>query len=267
MNNNGEIIQAPMPVESPEPPTPEALAEHDQEPSEDADAVASLRQQGRHSPPESDLTPRDGDVLEAGDYLIELETQKACPREILTEGFRRMGFSEVLVDQSAPASKDAFRKPLVREHRLVGRLTNPITTHQQRSNVRLTYARRLQTDILSELKLKFVDHPLTSGKIYESRFLSRMRSQPTRPMVEADLKEMGWEVLKLSALRRDMRIPGRDNASVTLWFAVLRWSEVDSYVSEDDPFYFEDVFLSTSEASPASARIGDVPSPNPSRPT
>ena len=191
---------------------------------------------------EDALPPEDGAVLEAGDTLIELETRRPFPREILTEGFRRLGCTEILHDQS-PLS--TFRDPRApRIHRFVARIARPMKVQQRVDvNVRWAYARKLQTDVLAELKhpLKFEAHQLTEGKIYEARFFSRMRTAPTRTMVEKDLDNMGWEVLHLFALRPDTRIPGRDNASVTLWFGILRWEEVDSPVSEDDPFFFEQV--------------------------
>lgn len=248
MNNNGESIlvasvsalEAPAVVEEKSVEAPSDLEEQE----EDASGMPEEEEEDLVVEEEEDLTPEEGDVLQAGDHLIELEIERACPREVLADGLRRMGFSEVLLDQSAPSVPSAPSRSRVREQRFVGRLARSISVHQL-AEARWTYARRLRTDILSELKLKFTDHPLSSGKIYEARFLSRMRSQPTRPMVEIDLHEMGWDVLKLSALRRDMRIPGRASASVTLWFAVLRWVGADSYVSEDDPFYFEDVIPSS----------------------
>ena len=191
---------------------------------------------------EDNLPPEDGHVLEAGDYLIELATRRLFPREVLTEGFRRLGCVEILHDQSPLSTFRDPRAPQV--HRFIARVQKPFAIRQRADvNVQWIYARKLATDVLAELKhpLKFEAHQLTEGKIYEARFFSRMRAQPTRPMVEKDLDEMGWEVLHLAALRPDTRIPGRDNASVTLWFGILRWEEVDSPISEDDPFFFEQV--------------------------
>lgn len=181
--------------------------------------------------------PEDGQVLSPGDYLVELETILPCKREWLVEGFRQIGFSEVLLDQHpAPREKTA----LVREHCLIGRLTRPVRIKNQ-SDARWLCARRLKLNVLADLRGKIVPYALVPGKTYECRFLSRMKSQPTREMVEADLDEMGWDVLKLSALRRDIRVEGRDKTSVTLWFGILVWEETESYITEEDPFYFDDV--------------------------
>lgn len=187
--------------------------------------------------PDPDPLPEDGDVLAPGDYLVELETILPCKKENLVEGFRRMGFSEVLLDQHPlPQPKSA----LVREHCLIGRLARPIRIKNQ-SDARWLCARRLKLNVLTELRGKLVPYSLVPEKTYECRFLSRMKSQPTREMVEADLDEMGWDILKLTALRRDMRVEGREKTSVTLWFGVLVWDGAESYVTEEDPFYFDDL--------------------------
>lgn len=186
---------------------------------------------------EEDLTPEDGDHLEPGDYLIELETIRPCAKEVLVEGFRRIGFQEVLLDQNPPAPKP---RALIRDHRFVGRLIRPVVV-KQLPDATWTYARRLKTNVLGELRLKQSAQELVRGRVYEARFITRMRSQPTRAMVDSDLIEMGFHPLKLSALRRDMRIPSRPGASVTLWFAILVWEAADSCPTEDDPFYFEDL--------------------------
>lgn len=230
VDNNGEFIlqSAPTPASV---PTPDA--DEDPQAPEIPDADADVEEEPYE---EEDLTPRDGDILQAGDHFIELET-RPYPQEMLVEGLRRRGFTEILLDQNP---EQIARKTLARKQRFLGRLSRPIIVHQQPRD-RWTYVRRLNTNVWSNPKLKFCDYQLIKNHLYETRFLSRMRSTPTRPMVEDDLDQMGWDVLHLSALRRDMRIPGRDTTSVTLWFAILRWDEADSYVSEDDPFYFEDV--------------------------
>ena len=187
---------------------------------------------------DEDLVPEEGDLLEPGDYLVELETIRALPREIMAEGFRRHGFAEVRADLSIRPHE---KRSLVHEHRFLGRLARPIRVRNQ-DDARWTYARKLKMDALAtDLRFKLTPFSLVPGKLYECRFLSRMRTQPTRAMVENDLSEMGWDSLHLSALRSDTKIPGRTNASVTLWFGIMIWDGPESMVSEDDPFYFEDV--------------------------
>lgn len=55
------------------------------------------------------------------------------------------------------------------------------------------------------------------------------------------LAEMGWRVHRLSAIKNNMRLPGRSGANLVLWFGVGDWMKPDSVVVTDDPFYFEDV--------------------------
>lgn len=181
--------------------------------------------------------------VEPGDYLLELQANARCSAETLRNGMMRLGFSEVLVDASAPAfrpqraAKENDDRSILR---FVGRLGVPLLL-QKTEHLAWTGARKLSIDVLAELRLKVEPFALEPERLYEVRFLSRMRSQPTRELVVESLAEMGWETEKLSALRRDMRIPGRSGASVTLWFGLLRWTGPMSYITEDDPFYFEDV--------------------------
>lgn len=227
-NANGDAGLLPEHENEPEDPT-----EEPDEPGPNDDALDAAWAA------EDELVPQDGDVLEPGEHLIELETVRILPREVLTEGMRRIGFGEVLIDQSEPPQG---RSALVRHHRLVGRLDRAVTI-ANRDDTRWTYARHLKTPNVTTppTRLKIEAFDLHPGRVYEARFISRMRSQPTRDMVDHDLREMGWEVLKLAALRRDVRDPKRPNVSKTVWFGILFWDSPESLITEDEPFVFEDV--------------------------
>jgi len=191
--------------------------------------------------------PEDGTVLEPGDHLVELELLRPCAPEVMEEGLARMGWSEVLLDLSVK------KPPKGQEHapwdlddaggtrfRFVGRLEAPIRIRQH-EQIRWLYAHRVSFDPLGDLKLTLVTHPLESGRAYEIRFLSRLRAQPTRADVSAALALMGWEAIQLTAMKKDMRLPKRPGASVTLWLGIARWAAPMSYITAEDPFYFEDV--------------------------
>lgn len=84
---------------------------------------------------------------------------------------------------------------------------------------------------------------LRTGKMYELRFLSRVKSAPTREAVAQMLVGMGFNPLyKLLAITRHMKIPNRPGADLSVWFAIAQWSRPDSVVVTDDPFFFINVY-------------------------
>ena len=190
---------------------------------------------------EDDDVPQEGDILEPGGHLVELATNVPCRQDLLLGGLQRIGFKNVLFDQSR--SRSAAQFP-IREHRFVGDLTRAVQVHQQ-DKMRWTYARRIALDttrdINKDFRLKLVSFELEPETVYEAVFVSRDRSQPTRQIIEQHLNEMGFIAVKLAALHRDKRIEARSAASVSVWFGLLQWDAPPSVVTEDDPFYFEDL--------------------------
>ena len=190
---------------------------------------------------EDDDVPQEGDILEPGGHLIELATNVPCRQEVLLAGLQRIGFRNVLFDQSRARSSAHFP---VREHRCVGELMLPVQIHQT-DKMRWTYVRRMSLDtardVNRDFRLKLVSFELETGTLYEAIFISRDRTQPTRQIVEQHLNEMGFIPVKLAALHRDKRLEARSAASVSVWFGLLQWDAPPSYVTEDDPFYFEEL--------------------------
>ena len=176
--------------------------------------------------------------------LFELEVDRVCSESTLLNGISD-AFETIVIDDVKRRSDDKLI-------RFVGRTSDPVTL-LDREDARWAFVRKLAIDPFAELRYKLEAFALATDVEYEVRFLSRMRAQPTRPIVEDDLREMGWEPIKLSALKRDMRIPGRSGASVTLWLGILRWTGPASYITEDDPFYFEDVERASGEIAPYTA--------------
>lgn len=126
-------------------------------------------------------------------------------------------------------------------YRFVGQLTAPLRLQNQSGLSRWLYVHRLTIDPFDALKLQLVPYPLMQGSTYELKFFSRLRSQPTKRAVCEGLAAMGFQPLKLAALRRNMRMPGRQGASVTLWCGIGKWTGPDSLVVADDPFFFETI--------------------------
>lgn len=96
-------------------------------------------------------------------------------------------------------------------------------------------------NVFGDMNFNLFPFQLRSGQDYELRFVSRARSAPNRNAVLDLMRSMGWEPKRLSAIKKDMRLPGRAGANLTLWYAVARWVKPQSRIVADDPFYFEDV--------------------------
>jgi len=207
---------------------------------------------------ETDTSP--GTILSPGTYLVELGSERPISPENLLVALAMMGWDEVLLDQSMPnhstivepAKKSFGPKPsnlwsrpeeeYTSRFRFVARLEDPIQV-QENPAIRWLYLQGVSLDPFSDLKLEIFPHQLETQGLYEIRFLSRMRAQPTREVLSTELVAMGWEPLKLSALKKNMRLPKRPGASVTMWYGLARWKGPMSYIVDEDPLYFEDVVL------------------------
>lgn len=208
---------------------------------------------------ETDTSP--GTILSPGVYLVELGSERPVSPENLLVALAMMGWDEVLLDQSMPnhstiaePMKKAASEPkpsnlwsrseeeYVSRFRFVARLEDPIQI-QESEAIHWLYLQGISLDPFSDLKLEIFPHQLETQGLYEVRFLSRMRAQPTREALSAELVAMGWEPLKLSALKKNMRLPKRPGASVTMWYGLARWKGPMSYIVDEDPLYFEDVVL------------------------
>ena len=189
---------------------------------------------------EADGGVPDGTTLEPGHHLIEVATAMPCRQDVLLAGLSKLGFAGLRLDQSR--ARGAAQLP-VREHRFLANVTKRVALHQK-GVVNWLYAQELVTDMtvaqdMRTFRLKLEAYALEKGDLYEAVFLSRERSQPTRQIVEEHLNEMGFFVDALTCIQRDVRLPDRPGVSTALWFGLLEWSAPASFVSEDDPFYFE----------------------------
>ena len=209
----------------------------------------------------------------AGDHLIEVEVRRPCSPEVLTAGLARMGWTDILLDQSVrsipiaslrkaetsdvdirewgPISQgsgsssaigDLFDDPHTMRFRFVGRLPRPILL-RQREDLLWIYAHRFSVlDPFGDLRLRVKYFELKPNRVYEIRLLSRLRAQPTRESICEALATMKLIPYKVTAMKKDMRIPGRAGASVTLWAGLARWGKPNkAYITGADPLFFEDV--------------------------
>lgn len=196
-----------------------------------------------------------GTILHPGNYLIELSSYRLITIDNLLVALAMMGWGEVILDQSLPnhlsghpqrEQQEDFsmwsqEKNFSSQFRFIGKLEETIQI-QENNIIHWSYVQNLNLDPFTDLKLKIFPYQLEKDGLYEIRFLSRMRSQPTRKALIETLNTMGWETTKLSALKKNMRLPHRP-ASVTLWYGLARWKGPMSYIVDEDPLYFEDVIL------------------------
>lgn len=245
---------------------------------EDAAPIATASDgEQRDTPPANaedervDQIPLPGTLLLPGDYLVELEFARPVTEETLLRGLAAMGFGppdRVVVDQSLgeePKPTNAAATPEIVvfwdhwqewgvpgdgmttdiaspvRYRFVGRLTVPIRIVNL-PEVRWLYVYRATIDPFAPVAQALLEpYRVKKGRTYELYFFVWMITQPRRQIVCESLALMGWKPLKVSALKKNCRLPGRPGASMTLWYAIARWEGEDSYVTLEDPFIFENV--------------------------
>lgn len=209
-------------------------------------------------------------VLMPGDHLLEVELDRSATPEVFIDALRRMGFSDVVVDQSiavrsadepveanadphverlwqrwrewgSPLAVPPNTAPAVR-FRFAGRLAIPIRLLDT-PWVRWIYAQTSTLDLFAPVSLgPFPDATLKRGHIYEVRFHARMRAFPTRRAICNSLASMGgggFRPLKIIALQRNIRLPGLSGTKITLWYTMARWEGPLSTISSEEPFFFE----------------------------
>jgi hypothetical protein len=180
-----------------------------------------------------------GQRLDSGvTYLLELAADPAIATDTIATALHLLGFTNILPDTSMVAGA-SVRTFVALATRAIYVTDSPAIAWSSIDIVTI--------DLFAELSeaARLEPHELTPGTTYEVRFLSRMRSETAskRSAVVASLERIGFVVAKLTSLKRDMRMPGRPNASDELWYARLAWPEerARAVLTIDDPFFFYDV--------------------------
>jgi hypothetical protein len=128
--------------------------------------------------------------------------------------------------------------------RFIGRLHHPIRLINP-PGMRWLMVKRLGIHYDEDIHIHVEPHRLDPGRFYEFRFLSRDKSAPTREIVKQRLGAMGFAPMKLSLLKRNIRLPNRPS-SLSMWYGMGQWLHPSTVVTVEDPFYFEQV----NEATP-----------------
>jgi hypothetical protein len=102
------------------------------------------------------------------------------------------------------------------------------------------FVKKLALDYLSDVQLQAKPFQLLPGRCYEFRVLARDKSAPHREDVKNLLASMGFAPMKLTLLRRFIRLPNRPS-SLSMWLGMGQWLHAPSVVTVEDPFYFEQV--------------------------
>jgi hypothetical protein len=206
--------------------------------------------------------PEDGDLLSEGNYLIEMELGRPISSEVFKKAVERMGFQEAILDEEPKIFEPSTEAPA--QVRFIAALDKPIEI-QNTPYVRWFTVHRITFDPFANMNLSLTLFPLQTKTTYELRLLARMKSEPTRAEVLRELTKMGWAPLRLSLLKKDMRLPGKPNASVTMWYALATWEKACSYITDQEPFFFEDVVALTSLTAPTpdESDVAKVVSPHP----
>lgn len=183
-------------------------------------------------------------ILEPGDYFVELEvspddTLIECSKltaEALEAGLHAIGWDEVELDHSrSHRSTDPV-------WRFVGRVEHRTLALRDTPLLRWIETRPLTIDPFADLPIYLHVYPfdLIKGETSEIRMLSWLPTHQTREEVIVGLNTMGFSVQNLSALRKNMHLPDRPGASVTLWVLIgARWEKAKTIVTIGEPFLFE----------------------------
>ena len=175
-------------------------------------------------------------LLTPGLYLAEIDFSRTVAPDVLASGLHTMGWSEIAFDQGTLPSPLASSFTL----RFVGRLERGINTLDT-PFVHWSHVSAVPFDVLGGMRLSVYPFRLMTGGTYALWIMARMRSQEKRQDILKTLEGEGFQILKLSELKNNTRLPGRPGASVSFWYAIGVWTKPSSYVNTEYPFYFENV--------------------------
>src|SRR5271156_224367 len=173
-------------------------------------------------------------LLSPGNYIVEVVFARPVRRPFLLRGLEGLGFQDVRLDASVSEITIESIDIIFIAH-LEEEIELSDTELVQWKNIR-----RLTVDPYAGLSYKLVLFPLKREREYETRFFSFVKGTPTKESVTQHLQAMGWQVKSLCQLQRNMHIPSHPQTDVTLWCAVLHWPGAYAFITDIDPFLFED---------------------------
>lgn len=173
-------------------------------------------------------------VLEPGAYLIETRFARPVRKEQLQIGLERLGFEDVRLDSSVSRMMHEG-EPI----HFVGRISDGFVLEDTPA-IDWHVVNRLAIDPYQNLRYKLMSFSLLNGFTYDVRFISYVKAQTGKTDVEEALANMGWRVIQTCQLNRNIRVPGRPAIDTTLWCGRMKWISADSFITEVDPFHFED---------------------------
>jgi hypothetical protein len=189
-------------------------------------------------------------LLPPGIYLVEFETSRPIATGALARGLDVMGWSEVALDESADSGAIV---------RFIGKLTRPIETHDTDS-LRWSHVSPVPFDLFGSMRLSVYPFRLMQGATYGLWLVARMRAHEKRVDVQASLEREGFQIVKLSELKNNTRLPGRPGASVSFWYALGVWTKPSSYINTEYPFYFEGATEIVLAEPPSPIAVSSAPS-------
>lgn len=139
----------------------------------------------------------------------------------------------------SPQPQAPLASPQMEVWRITGRLPAPARLSDLPG---LTWkSHKLRVSPNSSLNLTTTPFKVLNGQAYDLKFLSADKRHPTRKHVIAAFVAMGFKPFILAAVKKNARIPGRPNVSMTEWIAVARWIKPSDMILDDKPFHFEDL--------------------------
>ncbi len=204
------------------------------------------------SPPLDEQQPEEDYILQPGDHLVELLTRYPLAPDALSAALDARGWTAIAVDELTDEDPASFgpiwdAEPGRAFTRFVGKLERPFRPLPS-PMIEWVHSHPIRLNTFANIqRLTTLPFALRTGATYEIRFVSRLKGQPTRGAVidglgaMAGAKQKGFSVHKLSALKRNIRLPDRPNASAILWYCLAKWEGPNSYIVIEDPFFFEDV--------------------------
>ncbi len=171
-------------------------------------------------------------LLPTGIHLAEIDLDRTVTADALLRGLEAMGWSEIALDEGSLPAPGTVR--------FVGKLGAPLEARDT-EHVRWSHVSPVPFDVFGPMRLSVYPFQLVSGTTYAMRVVARMRSHEKRADVLAALHKEGFEILKLSELKNNARLPGRPGASVSFWYALGVWQKPSNYINIEYPLYFEDL--------------------------